>query len=79
MELKAFDLEDKASFEAFARGEAHGITVPGSGRQVTYDPLKRIGVGLSRLGTSQAVSVGAYAYALHELDHQHSSKTKREH
>ncbi len=68
MELKAFNLEDAASFDAFARGEARQITVPGSSRQLTYDPLKRIGVGLSRLGTSEAVAVGAYAFALHELD-----------
>ena len=68
MELKAFNLEDQAAFDAFARGEARRITVPGSSRQLTYDPLKRIGVGLSRLGTSEAVAVGAYAFALHELD-----------
>ena len=70
MELKAFNLEDQSAFDAFARGEARRITVPGSSRQLTYDPLKRIGVGLSRLGTSEAVAVGAYAFALHELDHQ---------
>jgi glucokinase len=67
-ELKAYNLEDEASFDAFARGEARKITVPGSDRQVIYDPLKRIGVGLSRLGTSRAMSVGAYAFALHELE-----------
>ena len=70
MELKAFNLEDESAFETFARGEARQITVPGSSRQVVYDPLKRIGVGLSRLGTSQAVAIGAYAYALHELERQ---------
>ena len=42
--------------------------MPGSGRKVAYDPLKRIGVGLSRLGTSRAVAIGAYAFALAELD-----------
>ena len=41
MELKAFNLEDEAAFAAFARGEARRITVPGSTRQLTYDPLKR--------------------------------------
>jgi len=46
------------------------ITVPGGDRRLTYDPLKRIGVGLSRLGTSQAISIGAYAYAQHELERQ---------
>jgi glucokinase len=69
MELKAYNVENEASFGAFARGEARKITVPDSDRQVIYDPLKRIGVGLSRLGTSHAVAVGAYAYALHELEH----------
>jgi glucokinase len=33
-----------------------------------YDPLQRVGVGLSRLGTSQAVAIGAYALALSTLD-----------
>ena len=34
---------------------------------VDYDPVKKIGVGITRLGTSRAVAVGAYAYALNEL------------
>ena len=35
---------------------------------MTYDPLERVGVGLSRLGTSRAVALGAYAFALTALD-----------
>ena len=68
LEVKAFNLEDPAGREAFVKGEAREVVVPGSGRKVTYDPLKRIGVGLSRLGTSRAVALGAYAFALAELD-----------
>jgi len=68
LEVTAFNLEDAAQRAAFVRGEAREVVVPGSGRRVTYDPLKRIGVGLSRLGTSQAVALGAYAFALAELD-----------
>jgi glucokinase len=34
---------------------------------IDYDPIKRIGVGISRLGTSEAVAIGAYSYALNEL------------
>ncbi|MFN8091225.1 MAG: ROK family protein [Vicinamibacteria bacterium] len=68
MEVKAFNLEDPAERAAFVAGEAVEVPVPGSGRKVAYDPLKRIGVGLSRLGTSEAVAVGAYAFALAELD-----------
>jgi glucokinase len=68
MELKAFNLEDAAEREAFLKGDVREIAVPGSGRKLLYDPLKRIPVGLSVLGTSKAVSVGAYAFALHALD-----------
>lgn len=66
-EIKAFNLEDDASIEAFLRGDARQVAVPGSQRSVVYDPLKRIGVGLTRLGTSKAVALGAYAYALHVI------------
>jgi glucokinase len=33
-------------------------------RTLKYDPAQRVGVGTSRLGTSQAIAVGAYAFAL---------------
>lgn len=68
LEVRAFNLEDAGEREAFVRGQAREVVVPGSGRKVAYDPLKRIGVGLSRLGTSRAVALGAYAFALAELD-----------
>ena len=68
LEVKAFNLEDPAERAAFVKGDAREVVVPGSARKVAYDPLKRVGVGLSRLGTSQAVAIGAYAFALAELD-----------
>lgn len=68
LEMRAFNLEDPAERAAFVKGEAREVTVPGSDRQVPYDPQKRIGVGLSRLGTSRAVAIGAYSFALSELD-----------
>jgi glucokinase len=64
----AFNLEDPAQMEKFLKGEARTITVPGSGKKVAYDPLQRIGIGISRLGTTEAVAVGAYALALQKLD-----------
>jgi glucokinase len=69
METAAFNLEDEKDMDAFVRGDAREIIVPGTDQRVIYDPLKRIGVGLSRLGTSRAVAVGAYAFALRALDH----------
>jgi len=68
MELKAFDLEDPEQKRAFLAGDVREIKVPGTNQTVVYDPMKRIGIGVSVLGTSRAVAVGAYAYALHALD-----------
>jgi glucokinase len=68
LETKAFNLEDPGELSAFIRGGAREIPVPGSGRAVRYDPLLRVGVGITRLGTSRAVGVGAYAFALGALD-----------
>ncbi len=64
----AFNLEDPAQLQQFLQGEKREITVPASQRKVQYDPLQRIGVGMSRLGTSEAVAIGAYAFALRALD-----------
>jgi glucokinase len=67
LEVRAYHMEDPASFTAFTRGEARRIQVPFSGRELTYDPAKSIVLGISRLGTSKAVALGAYAFALHSI------------
>lgn len=64
-----FNLEDPAQLQIFLKGEAREVTVPGGTRKIAYDPLQRLGVGMSRLGTSEAVGVGAYAFALRKLGH----------
>ena len=63
----AFNLEDTIQLETFLKGETRTIKVPGSDRSLAYDPLLRVGVGMSRLGTSQAIAIGAYAFALQKL------------
>jgi glucokinase len=68
LELAAWNLEDEAGRRAFLAARPRTIAVPGSGRSVVWDPQKRTGVGLSRLGTSHAVALGAYAFALRALD-----------
>lgn len=67
LEMKVFNLEEEEGRNALLKGSLTKIKVPFSNSMVDYDPMKRIGVGLSRLGTSQAVSIGAYAYALSKL------------
>ena len=68
LSTQAFNLEDPAQLETFLKGDAREITIPGTGRKLQYDPLARVGVGMSRLGTSEAVAIGAYAFALKKLD-----------
>ncbi len=67
MEVQAFDLEDEQGLQHFLRDTSVMIRVPLSDEMVKYDPVKKVGAGISRLGTSCAVAVGAYAYALNEL------------
>ncbi len=68
MEVVAFNLEDEAGLSSFLHSSSVKIPVPFTSRTVDFDPNKKIGVGISRLGTSKAVSIGAYAYALAKLD-----------
>jgi len=67
MEISAYNLMDKQGFEEFSEDTSTKIQVPFGERSVNYDPVKKIGVGISTLGTSKAVAIGAYAYALNEL------------
>ncbi len=67
-EVTVLNLEDEAQKATFLKGEATVIKVPGSDKTVIYDPLKRTGVGVARLETSVAIAVGAYTFALNELD-----------
>lgn len=64
----AFNLEDPAQLKKFLKGQTRSISVPGSKRKIKYDSLQRIGVGISRLGTSEAIAIGAYTFALRKLD-----------
>ena len=64
---QAFNFEDAAQRAAFLKGDKRVITVPGTIRQIAFDPMPRTAVGMSRLGTSEAVAIGAYAFALAKL------------
>jgi len=64
---RAFNFEDGAQRALFLKGEPRKITVPGSSKKIEYDALARSAIGLSRLGTSEAVAIGAYSFALSRL------------
>ena len=70
LEVEVFNLEEPDQRSVFVAGATKEVMVPGTSRKVKYDPLRRIGVGISKLGTSEAVAIGAYAFALHALDNK---------
>lgn len=70
VQMDVFDLDDESQFEKFAKGNAKTIVVRGTNVTVEYDDMKRIGVTLSKLGASKAISVGAYSFALSKIDEE---------
>lgn len=68
MESKAYDLTDLAQSEQFYAGGSTLVQIPYSDKKVVYNKDKKIGVTLSKLGTSSAVAIGAYSFALNEID-----------
>ncbi len=65
-----YDLDNEAELNKFLQGDIRTVTVPFTGKQVSFDAATRLGIGFSRIGTSKAISVGAYAFALCSLDNQ---------
>lgn len=63
VQMSVFNLDDAEEFKKFAAGNSKKIKVYGSDKEVIYDPEKRIGITISELGASNAVSLGAYLYA----------------
>ena len=67
METEAFNLMDPQDVKRFTEKSGKMVKVPFSNQEVWYDPSKRVGVGITKLGTSSAVAIGAYAFAMEKL------------
>ena len=68
MEVFAYNWHNTACKTGFLRSSGQKIAIPGTNEMVDYDPVKKICVGVSQLGTGHAVALGAYAFALLGLD-----------
>ena len=66
MEISAYNLDDEEGRKAFTETSGKMIKVPFSDKEVWYDPSKKIGVTATKLGTSSAVCIGAYAFAMNK-------------
>ena len=65
---QVYNLDNEEESAKFLKGSTREVKVPGTDKTVKYDPEARLGIGISRIGTSKAVSLGAYAFALNMLD-----------
>lgn len=67
LQMKVYNLEDRKEKALFLNDESATLPVPGSKNSVMYHPVKKIGVTTSKLGTSRAIALGAYNFALNRL------------
>lgn len=68
LEVKTFNLENPEESSKFYQNNPKMVKVPNSNHQVPYNWQKNVGIGLTRLGTSKAVAIGAYAFALNSIN-----------
>ncbi|MDR1055433.1 MAG: ROK family protein [Prevotellaceae bacterium] len=68
LEMELFDLTDSAQLDEFVKDKSIEVKIPYTNNYITYNPVKQLGILVTNIGTSKAVALGAYAYALAELD-----------
>ncbi len=62
-----YDFENDFSRKSFLNQKSKPIIIPNSNKALEYFDEKSTAIGLSRLGTSEAISIGAYYFALEKL------------
>ena len=67
LQMEVLDLTTEAGMRAFLEDDSTLVPVPGTDETVRYRQGKKTGIAVSTLGTSRAVSLGAYAFALAQL------------
>lgn len=61
-------LENPNELEAFLQSDSYELDIPGTDKKIRCCFDKKIGVLLSHVGANRAIALGAYWYALNELD-----------
>lgn len=67
-QARAYDLTDSVQLKTFLKGSSTEIVIPGTSKTVRYEAEKKTGVITSALGASKAIALGAYAFALNQID-----------
>ena len=68
MEMKVYDLTDMSNIDSFVKDASVTVKVPVYGDEIVYDKEKRSAIMVSKLGASKAINLGAYTFALAQID-----------
>ncbi|MBA7564448.1 N-acetyl-D-glucosamine kinase [subsurface metagenome] len=67
---KLYNMNDSNSKASFLKWREKTLLVPETNEQIKYSSEARIPVGTSQIGTSRAISLGAYAFALKSIENR---------
>ena len=68
LQMEVFNLSEKEAFDKFLEEKDKMVKIPFSEREVHYACHKKIGIAVSTLGASRAIALGAYSFALSQLN-----------
>lgn len=68
LQMTAYDLTTDEGMKDFAADGSVLVDVPGFDKKVRYCSDRKVGVTVTTIGTSEAVALGAYTYALSQID-----------
>ncbi len=64
---KVFNLDNEEERSSFYKDYSRTLPIPGSDKTISYDPMPRLAVATSKMGASESISLGAYAFALQQI------------
>lgn len=68
LQMEVFNLTEKEELEYFLKEKNTMVNIPFSKKQALYANQKKVGITVSSLGTNKAIALGAYTFALSQLD-----------
>ena len=68
LQMQTYDLDSPEEAAEFVREKSVPVAVPRSEECVRYHHVRQTPVLRSKLGASRAIALGAYAFAIAELD-----------
>ena len=71
LQMEVCNLMEADDHKRFLENTSTWVQVPFTKREILYNHTKRIGVAISTLGASKAIALGAYAFALQQIDRKY--------